>query len=504
MTALQIPVVIVGAGPTGLNLALWLTKAQIPVRIIDKHTKAGEASRAMVVHARTLEFYEQLGIADQVVAQGTQVDQIQIRREGKTLPTIRLGDVGADLSPYPFLLGYPQDAHEHLLTQVLAELGVTIEWNTELVSFTQDGQQVVAILKQGEQEQTITCQYLCGCDGASSTVRHQLGLGFGGDTYEQLFYVADIEANNAQDYSALSPCLNDNIFTLVFPLPQPNAMRLVGIVPADLVQQEHLSFDTLQPYVEQLTGVQVVKCHWFSTYHVHHRVAESFQKGRVFIAGDAGHIHSPAGGQGMNTGIGDAINLAWKLQEVLKHQANPKLLDTYNAERLSFAKVLVESADTAFTWLVGSDWHSWLVQKVLAPFVLPIALEFESLRRLMFKTVSQIRIQYHESELSQGKVGELQAGDRLPWVKALNNFKPLASRTWQIHIYGTASNKLKFVAQALSLPIIEFNWVNEAGDKVLQQDALYLIRPDGYIALMEAHQDVAVLKDYWAQWYHVL
>lgn len=501
MTPSQIPVVIVGTGPTGLNLALWLTKAQIPVRIIDKHAKAGEASRAMVVHARTLEFYEQLGIAERVVAQGVKVNELQIRREGTVLPAIPLGDVGADLSPYPFVLGYPQDAHEYLLTQVLTELGVTIEWNTELVSFTQDDQQVAVIIKKDGEEQAITCQYLCGCDGASSTVRHQLGLGFGGDTYEQLFYVADIEASNANDYSALSPCLQDGVFTLVFPLNQPNAIRLVGIVPADLVQQEQLSFDTLQTYVEQLTGVQVVKCNWFSTYHVHHRVAESFQKGRVFIAGDAGHIHSPAGGQGMNTGIGDAINLAWKLTEVLQSKANPKLLDTYNPERLAFAKVLVESTDTAFTWLVGSDWHSWLMQKVLAPFVLPIALELESLRRLVFKTISQIRIQYHESELSQGKLGELQAGDRLPWVKALNNFKPLASRSWQIHIYGQASNELKLVAQALSLPIIEFNWVKEAGDKGLQQDALYLIRPDGYIALIEANQDVAVLKEYWSQWY---
>jgi hypothetical protein len=231
-------------------------------------------------------------------------------------------------------------------------------------------------------------------------------------------------------------------------------------------------------------------------------VAETFQKGRVFISGDAGHIHSPAGGQGMNTGIGDAFNLAWKLAAVLKGQAKPELLDTYNPERLAFAKVLVESTDTAFTWLVEADWHSWLVQKVLAPFVLPVALELDKVRRLMFKTVSQIRIEYHSSALSQGKAGELTAGDRLPWVKWLDNYDPLSTRDWQIHIYGIPTLDMLQAARSLNIALHEWEWRDEFYQQGLQPDTLYLIRPDGYIGLIDKQQSTSVLHHYWAQWHY--
>jgi 2-polyprenyl-6-methoxyphenol hydroxylase-like FAD-dependent oxidoreductase len=502
MTTPQPSVLIVGAGPTGLALAIWLAKSNIAVRIIDKNAKAGEASRAMIVHARILEYYQQLGIAERVIKQGRKVDQIQIRRDGKVLPPIPMGDVGAHLSPYPFILGLPQDEHELILTQVLAELGVKVEWSTELVEFNQNQAGVTANIRHNGVEQTLHCSYLCGCDGASSTVRHQLKLPFEGGTYQQVFYVADVLAANAEDYKSLSPCLHDNTFTLVFPLNKPNAIRLIGIVPPEHAQQQGLSFAAIQPYIESLTAVQVTHCNWFSTYHVHHRVAETFQKGRVFISGDAGHIHSPAGGQGMNTGLGDAFNLAWKLAAVLKGQAKPELLDTYNPERLAFAKVLVESTDTAFTWLVEADWHSWLVQKVLAPFVLPVALELDKVRRLMFKTVSQIRIEYHSSALSQGKAGELTAGDRLPWVKGLDNYDPLSTCDWQIHIYGIPTLDMLQAARSLNIALHEWEWRDEFYQQGLQPDTLYLIRPDGYIGLIDKQQSTSVLHHYWAQWHY--
>jgi hypothetical protein len=342
-------------------------------------------------------------------------------------------------------------------------------------------------------------RYLCGCDGAHSVVRERLMLDFPGGTYEQMFFVADVEAPGSHDERSFSIHIDRAALTLVFPIRRAGAYRLIGLVPAELRGREDIGFEQIRPYVESQTGVRVEKTNWFSLYHVHHRVAEQFRVGRVFIAGDAGHIHSPAGGQGMNTGIGDAVNLAWKLAAVLQGRATASVLDTYEPERITFAHSLVASTDRLFQAIVGSDPGSQMFRSLVMPHLVPFALGFNALRRAAFRFVSQTRINYHESALSVGAVGEVQAGDRLPWVAEPDNFEPLKSLDWQLHVYGEANADLRGAAESVSIPLHQFAWSDAHEMAGFKRDALYLVRPDGYIGLADERQDVEKLCSYVAQ-----
>lgn len=497
MTNPSLPVLIVGAGPTGMVLALWLTKAGIAVRLIDKQIGTGQASRAMVVQARILEFYRQLEIVDSVLAQGIKLQGLQIRQQTQTV-NAQFGDLGAGISAYPFVLSYPQDEHEQLLAAELATLGVQIEWNTELVRFEDQPDSVSATLLTAQGEQTVSCAYLCGCDGASSTVRHHLGFSFEGGTYTHRFFVADTEVATMDLPPYLLACLEHSGFCLAFPLRRAGIVRFIGIIPAAYAQipQDQLSFADLQAHVEQLTGIQVLATHWFSTYQVHHRLAEHFQSGHIFLAGDAGHIHSPAGGQGMNTGIGDAVNLAWKLADVIKGQAKASLLASYELERRRFAKTLLKTTDQAFSALVGKGLSTWTLRHLFLPYLLPKALQYTSFKHILFRTISQTSIEYRPSPLSWSQVGDLKSGDRLPWAEQLDNYAPLSSRTWQLHIYGEATPYLVDAARDFKLELHSFPWSPDLADLGFRQDAMYLIRPDGYLGLLHEYQNEAALDAY--------
>ena len=196
--------------------------------------------------------------------------------------------------------------------------------------------------------------------------------------------------------------------------------------------------------------IDVERVNWFSTYHVHHRVADHFRKGRAFLLGDAAHIHSPVGGQGMNTGIGDAMNLAWKLAAVLHGRADASLLDSYEPERIAFARRLVATTDRAFTGVTSPGAIARRVRLHIVPLLLPLLFGFTAVRRLMFRTVSQTAVNYRASRLSEGRAGAVHGGDRLPWVKptddgAKDNFAPLTSLDWQVHVYGDASPEIRHV-----------------------------------------------------------
>ena len=437
-------VLIVGAGPTGLVLALWLAKAGVPFRLIDKNPGPGQASRAMAVQARTLEFYRQLGVADAAVAAGFRLDRLHLRNRSRELAVVPLGDVGRGISPFPFALSLPQDDHERLLTDRLRAAGHAVEWDTELTGLTQDERRRPGDAPHaGAARRRWAGAYLCGCDGAHSTVRHALGVGFPGGTYDQLFYVADAEADGPWSDRDITAYVAEKTFCLAFPVRERGMFRFIGLVPEELRGRDDLGFDDLRGEVEQVTGTRVTRVNWFSTYRVHHRVADHFRVGRAFLSGDAGHVHSPAGGQGMNTGIGDAVNLAWKLAAVLGGRAAAGLLDSYEAERIPFARSLVATTDRVFEAVVGRGLFSRFVRSVFAPFILPLALRFAAVRRAQFRLVSQTRIAYRASPLSDGAAGTVHAGDRLPWVEGIDNFAPLRSLDWQLHVYGTATAGLR-------------------------------------------------------------
>ena len=214
-------------------------------------------------------------------------------------------------------------------------------------------------------------------------------------------------------------------------------------------QHENLSWNDVSKRVIEWMRIDVKRVNWFSTYRVHHRVADHFRKGRAFLLGDAAHIHSPVGGQGMNTGIGDAVNLAWKLAAVLHGRANASLLDSYEPERIAFARRLVATTDQAFTGVTSPAAIARLVRLDIVPLLIPRLFQFRAVRRFMFRTVSQTAVNYRGSDLSEGRAGAVHGGDRLPWVKpALNgfdqdNFAPLTSLDWQVHVYGDAAPEIQ-------------------------------------------------------------
>lgn len=487
-------VLIVGAGPTGLALALRLVRHGVPFRIIDQNSGPGLASRAMAVHARTLEFYGQLGFADEVVAQGIKIENLHVHEAGSEVAHVALREIGAGLSPYPFVLDFPQDDHERFLVGKLKAAGVEVEWNVALESLSQeDGHVAVSLLREGGGEHAAFA-YLCGCDGARSRVREQLALGFEGGTYEHLYYVADVLIDGPPNVD-LHAHVGENSFVLMLPVRSSGTQRLIGIIVDKTGSDTEYSFEDVRAEGERLLGVKVASVNWFSTYRAHHRVAEHFRQGRCFIAGDAGHIHSPAGGQGMNTGIGDAVNLSWKLAHVLQGRAAPALLDTYEGERIGFARTLVATTDRAFQGIVSQGLGGKLVRNWVAPHVLPFLSGFAAVRRTIFRTVSQIQIAYPDSPLSAGLAGSVEGGDRLPWIsgEGQDNFAPLRTMDWQLHVYGKVEPELTAAAQELDLPLHAFGWNEAAAQAGLLRDSAYLIRPDGHVALAMPGQGSAAL-----------
>jgi hypothetical protein len=238
---------------------------------------------------------------------------------------------------------------------------------------------------------------------------------------------------------------------------------------------------------------------WFSTYRVHHRVADRFGEGRAFLLGDAAHIHSPVGGQGMNTGIGDAVNLAWKLAAVLQKGAGDALLATYEAERIDFARKLVATTDRVFSLVTRPGVLARWARTRLFPFAAKVLFTLAPVRRRLFRTVSQIDIAYPDSPLSQGQTGEVRGGDRLPWFPTApgeDNFAPLASLAWQVHVYGDAPAGLSQTCADLRLPLHVFPWQPDMHQTGLARNALYLLRPDGYIALANPDANPQHLRDY--------
>lgn len=495
-------VLIVGAGPTGLVLALWLNKLGVRVRIVEKAERPSTASRALAVQARTLELYRQLGLGDTVAAAGHRVPAVNLWTRGRRRARVDFDNVGAGLTRYPFLQIFPQDAHERLLTERLHDAGVEVERGVELTHFSDDGLRVAAHLRHADgKEEVCEAGWLAGCDGAGSTVRHVLEAKFPGGTYSHVFYVADIEASGPPVDGELHVALDEANFLAIFPLVQAGRVRLVGVV------EEKDKAGDAPPGVEHIgkRGVgqmrlEIEGVNWFSTYHVHHRVAAQFRKGRAFLLGDAAHVHSPVGGQGMNTGIQDAINLAWKLASVLAGRAGDSLLDSYETERIAFARRLVATTDRAFTHVTAEGPTAAIIRTKLAPAGLRIALLPRIARRALFRTVSQITLNYRDMPLSTGRAGRVAGGDRLPWVEVggIDNHVPLPRIGWQVHVYGKAEPALARWCEGQDVPLHVFGWDTAHGRAGLMRDALYLLRPDTYVALAAPSGDPAVLARYFA------
>jgi 2-polyprenyl-6-methoxyphenol hydroxylase-like FAD-dependent oxidoreductase len=491
----EIDVLIVGAGPTGLVLALWLTRRGVRVKIVDKTAELGTTSRALAVQARTLELYRQIGLADAVVEGGRRVFSGNLWVAGQHIAHFDFGDMGAGISQFPQPVIFPQDEHERLLVERLSALGVEVERRTELVGFEDSGTHVKARLKRPDgSEETCEAAYIAGCDGARSAVRETLKIEFPGGLYNHLFYVADVEATGPVMNGEIHIDFDPTDFLAAFPLKGQDRARLIGTVSADAGHKhENLSWDEVSRRVVERMRINVERVNWFSTYRVHHRVADHFVKGRAFLLGDAAHIHSPVGGQGMNTGIGDAVNLAWKLAEVLHGRANASLLDSYEPERIGFARRLVTTTDRAFTGVTSSGAIATRLRMNIMPRVIPLLFKLQPVRRFVFRTISQTAVNYRGSSLSEGRAGSVHGGDRLPWVRpdvnndGADNFRHLTSLDWQVHVYGDSAAELQQLCDGRKILLHVFPWRPEMRRLGLRRNAFYLVRPDGYVSLA-AHE----------------
>lgn len=512
MSSTNAPVLITGAGPSGMVLALWLQKLGTPFRIVDRLSGPGLTSRAMVIHARTLELYQQLGIADRIIAEGIKINKLLIANAGSSkahFPIIT--EKAAGLSKYPFTLSLPQDMHEVVLVDVLKERGTEIGRDIELVDAVQkEDREVVEVkLKHADgHEEAFEASYVIGCDGAHSAVRHMAGIKMEGGTYAGRYFVADIDAEPGTMPAApdeLNMNTSKNEFVMVVPTLKHGNARLVGYVPHDRMDEDHLTFEDMSPTLKAcLPDLRVRGVKWFSHYKVHHRHADHFRIGRFFLCGDACHLHSPAGGQGMNTGIGDASNLAWKLSNVLSGRAAPALLDTYEPERLAFAKTLVSTTDRVFTSLTAEGWQGWLTREFLIPYVVPAVVRWTGYSP--WDATSQVHVEYKSSPLSEnghGEHGQVKAGERLAWVPTEDghdNHEALADAKWQVHVYGEVRRDVRRGFQAKGFEVHKFEWSEAAKKRGLAEGALYLVRPDGYIGAEATGGDAETLFRYISKW----
>jgi 2-polyprenyl-6-methoxyphenol hydroxylase-like FAD-dependent oxidoreductase len=511
-------VLVVGAGPTGLMLANQLGRRGIRALIIDRHAGPAQQTRAMAVHARSLEIYSKLGIIDQALALGFRGAAANMWANGRWTARIPLGDIGKDLSPFPFVLMLGQDDNERIMGEKLRDWGVAVQWNTELIAFEQRPDQVDVTLRQPDgSTRQLQVAWVAGCDGARSAVRTLNGIGFPGAPYEQVFFVADTEATGRMKPGELNVYLWQDGFHLFFPMRGMNRWRVIGILPKNLRQRDDIAFEEVIPAIRQEAGTELTfhQCSWFSTYRIHHRAAERFRDRRCFLLGDAAHIHSPAGAQGMNTGLQDAYNLAWKLALVVAGCADAALLDTYEQERLPVARRLLETTDRAFTLIVSDSWIAGLFRTRIIARVAALAMTVERVRRLAFRTVSQIGIRYPHSSLSQTltglKAGAPVAGDRFPWLRLrlrengtiADLFQQLDDLRYNLLVIGQpapqpAASGFGDLVLTHALPDDPDNRKELAGAGI-DGPAYYLVRPDGYIGLAGTRLDAAAVVRHLAE-----
>ena len=495
---MQTEVLIVGAGPTGLVLALWLSKLGVPVRIVDRSTSSGAAPRAFLLQARTLEFYQQIGIADDVLRRGKPIQSMAVHFEDGWTQHVPFGDFGRGLSPFPFVLLLLQDRHEKLLIDQLALAGVTVEWDTELVDLEDRADAALAHLKgPRDADEVCAARFVCGCDGQGSTVRDLLKIGFPGGSSEEIFYVADVEASGPTVDGALHYLMTRDHLCSVFPLQGTGRVRLIGLVPAAVRQtQMQIGFDDISREIQLDTDLEVLLVESFAIYRVHQRIADRWRKGHVLLLGDAAHVHSPAGGQGMNAGVGDAVNLAWKLAAVLKDGAPEALLDTYQAERMTAVHQIAKTTGPGFALQAGHGAAMRAFRRALTGLV-PSLIQWSAFRRRLFMAISQLAIEYRRAGTCSGKAGRVVGGDRLPWVTfddQTDNFAPLTGLGWQAQVYGEARDSLRKSCAAWNLPLHVFAWTPSAARAGLARNAVYVVRPDGYVALASVTQAPAAIQ----------
>jgi 2-polyprenyl-6-methoxyphenol hydroxylase-like FAD-dependent oxidoreductase len=501
-TDVKTEVLIVGAGPTGLALAIQLIRYGIDFVIVDKREGTTPYSKAIGVQARTLEIYQQIDLADRLVDQGLIAKGVRLLEGGEARAEVPLSTLGEGKSPYPFLLIVEQGKHEHLLYEFIRAHGHDVRWQTTLTDFSHDDAGVAGtIINSNGEKQLVQAQYLVACDGSKSSVRTHLGLSFQGSTLERLFYVADVQLKWDFPHDMMTACLARDRSTAFFPMPGEDRYRIVGVFPEDSDKIEgEIPYDEIEKQILEDTQLQldIYQVNWFSTYKVHSRRVNQFRVGRCFVAGDAAHIHSPAGAQGMNTGIQDGYNLAWKLALVLRGEAGPRILDTYNEERVENAERLLETTDRFFDLLVNPDWLLSFVRRQIFPRVAKFMIGLDSVNQFIFPLISQTGITYrgHSLGVDTGDDFEVKAGDRMPYVLIDGKGVYDWLHAPKFHLL-TFSNEAVQTESESSVEHLVFP-LNEQVAEIFGSDKSFsvLLRPDNYIGFVTSGEPLSELRAY--------
>jgi len=507
-------VLVVGAGPTGLMLANQLVRRGVRVVIIDRHARPALQSRALGVQPRTLEIYAKLGIVDRALELGKPGTGVNLWAQGRKLARVPFGQAGHDVTPYPFILILGQDDNERIMGDKLRELGLAVQWNTELVGLAQEGDKVTATLKlAGGTRRAIVAAWVAGCDGAHSSVRELSGITFPGAPYEHVFFVADTEATGSMIADEVNVYLWREGFHLLFPMRGKDHWRIVGILPPSL-RRDDVKFESVIPSLRKEAGAELLfkACTWFSTYRIHHRAAARFRDRRCFLLGDAAHIHSPVGAQGMNTGLQDAYNLAWKLALVVKDRADAALLDSYEEERIPVARFLLNTTDRGFRLAVSDSWLAGLFRTEVIARVVAFAMSRERFQKVAFRLVSQTGIRYRKSALSRSLEGLPEsapgAGDRFPWLRLKfrtdgsveDLFQKLDDTHFNLIVLGqpAPSEGALDLGGLLRVHLIPADPINDAelARAQIPKPSFYLLRPDGHVGLCGTRIDAAAVKQY--------
>ena len=523
-------VLVVGAGPTGLTLAAQLRAFGATVRIVDRLLDRVHESRALAIQPRTLEVLRGLGLAEELIARGNDAVWVQLHAGGRVV-RIRLFGLGLDDTAYPFLLFVSQAETEQVLGDQLAGRGVPVERGVEVVGFHVDADAVTSTLRHrdGRTEQ-LHARYLVGCDGAKSAVRRSAGIPFKGGAYPQTFALADLEVDGL-DRDAAHAFLGQVGIVLFFPLGRPASWRMLAMHPSLKGRREPArpSLEELQALADAMTGgsVRLYDPVWRTYFGLQHRHAARYRAGRVFLAGDAAHVHSPAGAQGMNTGIQDAWNLGWKLALVSRGVADQTLLDSYDGERRPVGGFVVRFTDRAFSVATSTNPLLRALRTRLVPWVLPLGLRLDRALADGFRTIAQLNIGYRDSPaVEEGHPGLRRgpkAGDRLPDARIARAGQAcwlgeaLAGPGFQLLLCGPVGDwhlsQLTSLRHRYPDTLAVHYLTREAMPGALHDldgqvfaglgvdgTAQYLIRPDGYIGYRAGGDDLAGLQRYLARW----
>jgi 2-polyprenyl-6-methoxyphenol hydroxylase-like FAD-dependent oxidoreductase len=548
MEKVTLDVLIVGAGPTGLTLAAALSRFGVSFRLIDRAMDRAHESRALGVQARSLEVLQTLGLGESLVERGNPSVRLRLHLDRRRVAEARLGDFGATGTRFPFILFVSQSETEAVLGDYLASVGGAIERGVELIDARAEIGGVRCVLHHLEGgEEHVRARYLVGCDGAHSTVRKQAGIPFEGDAYLQDFMLGDVEVDGPLERNALHSFAIGRGVAMFFPLGSPATWRVIAMSGRGVARQSgspvspttsDLSLAELQDTVDGATGGGFLLHDpaWLAHFRLHHRQAAHYRAGRVFLAGDAAHIHSPVGAQGMNTGIQDSWNLGWKLALAARGTAVEGLLDSYEAERWPVGRLLLRYTDRAFglfTRAVSGSTVTQLARRTIGAYLIPRALGSRRLRTYLFRFVSQLGVRYRRSPaVTEGeprlKVGP-RAGDRFPDASVTRG----GHRTYLQEVFsgpnlhlllcGTTDNwdraRLDELSQhaaglvalhhlsTTESPGVLVDDQNEVlsrlGVRRSDESAQYLVRPDGHIGFRCAGRDLVAVQQYLDRWFKV-